>query len=659
MSGGAEKNRDTIIRISQFIIRKESEALAKDCQKGLIETVFFNVGNKGLELSEIQEEIHKQMGLKNFPLTIIQSTIIESPEVKEEIYEKDDKYYLESDTYKKIENVVAERKASIQQFELTLNAKVLEESNRNKIESDFSNEALRMTYKFLAVWFSSQSNFIARSIRAEKRILMPSYPIELLNSILSETRDELERSIIKKSIIDTFQTLESSSGKVLYEILENYLHLELLNIDPECRYLQNIAFSKKTLVLDTNILMALFLPSDVMHVGVNDVISIARDLGVNLVFTKRTEEEWLWGLERASEGFQAVRSERPSLLPSLENSFIQSFIRMQAANSSLNWQSFYLQMRQIKTFAREKGISFWYKKEMQLEHLPNKEYYEPLWGRVYACAQRKGFTKTYEVSQHDAYHLLLIRKLRDENPPDILGPSCWFFTMDSTLYCADEGLNQFMSKPFDPPSSFMADMWITVIAPFLGPEIEENRLADAFAHLMTTQFATMHSGISANAVIEVLGPWLPYGTLSDKDMEAILSDAMVMKYYGELKEARIKDPKRIEELSAKLHKQVEGKVFEAFDAKVLEANQKKQEAERLAQQKEEQLLAETQRRKMILKICAILGTAFAVFGLLFLAVSNLVTGIALTCAAIAFLVLALGFRHIKLKTGPFEMEANR
>lgn len=84
----SESRKDVLIRMSQFIFRKESEALAKDCQDDLIKTALFAVGNTGLSVPEIIDEIDKQMGLKKFPALIIQSGVKRLIDEKGELRKK-------------------------------------------------------------------------------------------------------------------------------------------------------------------------------------------------------------------------------------------------------------------------------------------------------------------------------------------------------------------------------------------------------------------------------------------------------------------------------------------------------------------------------------------------------------------------------------------
>jgi len=654
----SQGKKDVLIRISQFIVRKESEALAKDCQEGLVKAVLFNVGNTGLRIPEIRDEIDKQMNLKKFPTSIIRSAVRRLVDEKGQLREESGKYFLENEEYENMKKIIAERKETIISIESAIRAK-MQQKLKTKAYANAPNVASEILYEFLVNWFSSESSFVANLLLSKKKFSAPDFPMQILDNTLKRVKDKDLKQAIKDSILETFEAPENTLIKFLHMAIQNYLHLELLNIDPECRCLQKVAFSNKTLILDTNILMALILKSDPAHEGTDEIISLAHDLGINLVFTKWTKKEWLWVLERANEDFKVIRDTRPSLLRNLKDVFIRSYLKENAANPSLTWQGFYLQMRQIEKLARERGIKFLYKKEFDLDKLPNKELFDPLSGRVFYCAKIKGNPKSKEVSQHDAYHLLLVRKLREEYPTDMLGPSFWFLTHDTSLLCADEGLNDFMKTPFDPPSSFVADLWLTIIAPFLGPDIPEHRLAETFVHLMKTRFATIPSKLTASKIVEVLGHWLPYKTLSDADLEAILSDALVTKYYEELVEARIKDPRRVKELRDKLREEVDKKVFEIFDERVASAQIERDKAKKLAFERGRELLAERRQRKLILKFCAILGAIFAISGLIFFATGNLTTGSALTLSGIAFLVLALTFRYFKFKVGPFEIEAKQ
>ena len=654
---------EVLVRISQYIGRREIDGPAKNCQMGLIQTVLFHSGNIGLDVSEIIGGIEKQMGLKNFPTTVIEQVIASNDK---DLIEKDGKYYLSREVFEQINQLVSRRKNSLQGFEASTTKKVEEKMKGVEVDDDLPNVTVQVIYEILAEWFGSESKTIAYSFKILYQLTLPSFPENILERKLSKIKDLNSRNIARDIILETFKSPSPDIGQLLFDMLQSYLNIELLNADPECRYLEKIAFSKKTLVLDTNVLIALFLEAHWGHKGVSETISITKDLGVKLVMTKRTETEWLATLENANNQYIAISKQRSSFLPYINDVFIQTFLMRRQEYSSLTWVGFHLQMKQIKFLAYEKGIALWYKKEFELEKLPNNDFFEQLAQYVFTASVRKDYGKNKYSCEHDAYHLLLVRKLREENPADILGPSCWFLTLDSTLIIADNGLNKLMAAPFDPPSSFMADMWVPVISPFLGPEISEKRLSEAFANLMTTHFATFSPKNSAEMVLETLGKWLPYEKLTNQQIEGILNDSILNKYYIQLKEARIKNPDKSEEFLKKVHGRVDEKVFEIWDNKVAEAesnrNKAVSEAEKALveiRQKDETLALTSKRNKRVLDVCLCLGIVFAIVGLIMLIVNNLATGLALIVPGIAFLALALGFNHLKVKGGPIQLEADR
>jgi predicted nucleic acid-binding protein len=653
---------DVLVRLSQYVGHREVDGPAKNCQMGLIKTVLFHSGNSGLNISEIIAGIEKQMGFKNFPETVIKQ-VVSSKE--KGLIEKGGKYFLSNETFQEVEKLVTRRKASLEFFQVSTKRKVQERMKVAGLNSNLPEITIQLIYEILAEWFGSESKTIADSFKVLHQLIQPIFPDRILERKLSKIEDEKSRNIAHDVIMETFQDPSPDISQLLFDMLQNYLNIELLNADPECRYLEKIAFSKKTLVLDTNVLIALLLEADYAHKGVKETVSISKDLGINLVMTKRTESEWLAALENANNQYLAINIQRPSFIPYMGDVFIQTFLKRKGSESSLTWNGFYLQMKQIKFMAYDKGVSLWYKKEFDLDKLPNHDFFEALSQYVFTSSRREK-PKNRNACEHDAYHLLLIRKLRDEAPADILGPSCWFLTLDTTLINADNGLNKLLGATFDPPSSFMVDMWIPVITPFLGPEISDKRLSEAFAHLMTTHFATFSSKNNAEMVIETLGKWLPYEKLTNQQIVGILNDSLLKNYYSQLKEAKIKDPSKIEASLKKVQERVDEKVFELWDDKVAEAEQIKQraileaqEAKKSEQAKDLRLALSAKQNKRVLDVCLGLGIIFALFGLCSIVFNDLSTGLALIISGIIFLALSLGFNHFKVKGGPLEVEADK
>jgi len=222
------------------------------------------------------------------------------------VYEKTGKYFLESDELEKIKDVIAKRKKILDTFETAIVSKVKEKLKNP--EANAEQIALQVLYEFLVNLFNSESNFVASLLISKKKIETPTFPTQILEEASKKVGDINLRIAIQSSIKESLVSAESNMATFFYEAVQTYVHLELLNIDPECRCLQKVAFSNKTLVLDTNVLMALLLVDDRAHTVTNDIISLSKSLGINLVFTKLTKQEWLSVLERSNEEFKFIRS---------------------------------------------------------------------------------------------------------------------------------------------------------------------------------------------------------------------------------------------------------------------------------------------------------------------------------------------------------------
>jgi len=92
---------------------------------------------------------------------------------------------------------------------------------------------------------------------------------------------------------------------------------------------------------------------------------------------------------------------------------------------------------------------------------------------------------------------------------------------------------------------------------------------------------------------------------------------------------------------------------------VVAADAERERRELLVVELQKELVAERQQRKIILGLCAVLGATSDITGLCLLVTGDLAVGTMLTFSGIAFLVLALAFRSLKIKVGLFEIEAER
>lgn len=641
--------KETLIRVSQYVFRRESQALSEECQDSIVEMALYLSENKGLNAVEIKKYIESNFNFSNYRMFLISKSLDRLQNIKKVINIRGEKYFLKDERISEIDDIIKKRKFILEKFltELINNLK----KRYPSLSSEQIEKVNQVFYEFLASWFIIDSKFVTNILMSKEKIaLIPQIPPTILEKSLKKIKPKKLRNALKKSVLELFSKLDREFVKFLFEMAQNFLYIELLNLDPEFRLLERSAFSRKTIILDTNFIMSLLLPSRPTHEVSKRILSISQSLGVNFAFTKRTRKEWINVLDKANERYKILKNTRPDILREINDDFIKSYFIETSSNSlSLTWEGFYLEMKRLEDRLKEYGVQYLYKKTYEkMKELYETELFEKVIEKTRHCAMSiAGNIKNKDVSEHDAYHLLLIRKLRESNQPDILGPQYWFLTYDTSLPCVDEAINEETLSYGEPPSSILAEIWLELIAPFLGPDVASKELPEMFADLMKTHFSVLPTGIDPTDLIEIMGPWLNYESLTAKDIQLILGDSLVQKYILKLKELKITKPLKAEDVRKTLFELVERKVSRILNEKLKSV---KVEGKSLRSS----LVWE---RKFWRGICGGFGTAFIFLSLLFFCTNNLSPAIIMAVIGIAMLLLALAFKFIRVKIGPIEIEA--
>jgi len=558
-------------KILNLVIQRRSCNFIRDCQEGLLKSIIFDAGNPGMNVSSIVKRIYEQTAPEGFPRHTVEE-IIRTLYEKGELCKEGDNYFLREEEFKRIAETIKKREKALEKVESEIAAKVGE---KNASHIGNSRTAIKMFRNFISIFLSSESKFIADVMACKKDVHKLSSPIEILDTVLSGVKDESIRKSVRRSLIETLKSSNRKFLHILYEAILNPVCLRMLSVDLSGSFWKKHDLLEKTFILDTNVLLALILPDHPQHAVTSEIVSITKRLGVNLVLTKRTMLEWVEVLEKANQRFRFLNSTRPSLLRKVEDIFIYSYFKRKEINPSLMWREYYSQMRRIENLACTSGINLCKEKEEYISDVESLRILEHLSDEVYRSGKKRldaRFIKSGSVSEHDAYHLLLVRRLREEEPPsESLGPSYWFLTYDVSLLEADRALNRLLKSPHAAPSSLLMDTWTLMSSLFLDSCIEKKKLADIFADLFRTYFAMPFRGLSASMIVEVLNPYLSYKSLSDDDLKAVLEDDYVKRLYFELREARSIDPERARLIYDELRQRVNSIIWKLLENRAKEA----------------------------------------------------------------------------------------
>jgi len=565
------RNKDPhLSEILNLIIQRRGYSFISDCQEGLLKSVVFNAGNPGMDVSSIVKRICEQTALESFPKHIVEE-IAETLYEKGELCKEGDNYFLRGEEFERIAETIKKREEALEKVESEIAVRA---GGKNASHLENSRTAIGAFRNFIFNFLSAESKFIADVMACKKVVHELTSPTEILDTVLSGVEDESIRKSVRRSLTETFKSPNRKFLHVLYEAILNLVCLRMLSIDPSGSIWKKHDLSEKTFILDTNVLLALILPDHPQHAMTREIVSITKRLEVNFAFTKRTMLEWMEVLEKANQRFRFLNSARPSLLGKVEDIFIYSYFKRKETNPSLMWREYYSQMKQIENLASNSGINLCKEKEEYISDVESLRILEHLSNEVYRSGRKRldvRFIKSGSVSEHDAYHLLLVRRLREESPSELLGPSYWFLTYDVSLLEADRALNMLLKSPHAAPSSLLMDTWVLISSLFLDSCIEKEKLAGIFADLFRTYFVMPFRGLSASMIVEVLNPYLSYKSLSDDDLKAVLEDDDVKRLYFELREARSIDPEKARIIYDELRQRVNGIVWRLLENRTKEA----------------------------------------------------------------------------------------
>lgn len=630
------EEREIIIRMSQYIFSDESVDLQNNIQNTLIELTLFQEYPNSLHFSQFNGKFDDFFGIINFPSGLLR-VILRRLCSEKRVYVDSGKYILNEDRYKEYIPIIEEKKKIL----LYIDKKI------ENICKDFSylkenyEIVIEILYSLLVGLFRNGSQNIVKGIlKKPDDFFTFSSVIEIFEDVVKDYgivekkyKDEL-RLCYNKLLED-----DNIINEIISIVATNFLNYELLNIDPEFNIIEQSSFSKKRIILDTNVIISLLVSYSGNHSVTNNLISILSDIGIDIVYTTKTINEYIGVLEKANALYRKLANVRLDVLKKVNNLFIKAFIAEQISNPGLTWHGYYLSHRQIEKNLSKYNIHTLNVDKYEENILADDEFYNIIIDHV---TKESIMNKRYKVAEHDAFHMILIREMRKEEIIDIMGPNNWFLTYDRTLINVDNKINEEIGT-FEYPSSMMVLSYFELIMPFIGPEIKYTEEKKAFTELLKTNFALLDAGISSQLLIDLMGEWLNYDSLSTSEIEEILSDKQILQYWSKMN--MVKEEKEKTQTKDELSTIIEQKVSKVLDEKL--------------QEKEIELETEKRFNTFSKYICFIIGAFVIFFGLFTYNIyKNMALLIIFIFAGIILILISLNYSKLKFSfiKGEFEVE---
>ena len=546
-----DDRKQAILKMSRFVLREPSANIRDSLYRRMLEIGTYlseeKTQKKGLD--GILDLIEKQffgVKLEKEAAKKYMKQLEEEGSVKSE----NGVYLLQEEKRSRIENYSKDALALVSSCETNFI-----EDIKEKIAKDISPEDIdTLTNSFYRFIVQLVSKYIVTTARLlVKGTLGRIRQVggkKLVNQSTIQISDVQLREAAGKTLLEWMQSPDYRFIEYLFFMRQNFLCVEVLNLDPDCRMLEREEFSKKWLFLDTNVLLHLIVESE-LHGQTKRLVDNTRQLGCSIYVTKRTLEEFNVLLGSTKKTLERANA-TPWQLSKATNVLIRRYGKTLLSGKSVSPAEYLSQFSDMEDLLNGIGIKLFDEEHMEIKELPE---YDELIKEVQKCfARLRGRTKTIDVAEHDAYHLLLVKTLRESDTFSILGPNKWFLTYDLTLPSVDSFIRKKYNFSEHTIATMIVDIWNEIISPFLIGIVAQKDLVEVLKSFVSSEFTPISAGIEVETLARLEIDWTEYDWLGIEEIQEITSQRFVLDYIIRSEEvARTRDSEAVERLRSEFN----------------------------------------------------------------------------------------------------------
>lgn len=333
-------------------------------------------------------------------------------------------------------------------------------------------------------------------------------------------------NIVKIEIPRFFQSQDTKRNQYISNLFNSSFFWHLVQVDEKCsKLLQNITRGQN-LILDNNILYSLvgLHGKDALE-SAHSMLKFANELGYELIVTTKTIDEFQntlrWQLAEAREKPPLSSSLAKIALEELgENNFITVYWS-ELVRKGVSIEEFIAEISHLDNILDGLNIGTFNKFRKDIEE--SEELKDEMSTLRKACGDHINI----HVVEHDAFHRILIRKLRKGNKYNFNKAKAWFLTHDHKLpqysKVARKGQDHL-------PFCITTNEWIQINRPLLTRTKDKEEFEKSF-HVLVTQ-SYLRSMLPAvpldKAYNKVLGKLEKYKGMTAEMASRIASDSHFM-----------------------------------------------------------------------------------------------------------------------------------
>lgn len=525
-----ENEKEKVIRIHQFVLNNNSDNIRDSLYEDIIARAVYEHGdnNNSLDKEKIFQKMEVDYGVVGFHPSIIDSAI-KRLKMNGSITVEDNKIKLSDTKQKEIKKNNQEFIAFFEKIKNDLQNKIRIQLGISKEKAE---DITKDFFKIIGKSFSEDGKLSSKVIADGKNHteifsgdeFKTDYTTKILTKINPDQHEKLD-----EVFLDFFSGEDEQKNKFFFTLTQSYALLQILNIDPELKKIQERSLSEKKIYLDTNLLIDLIFEESEKHLPIKNVISITRELGAELLITNLTKREfeiWLKNCLISYTNFKKIPEKFIEAFKNKDTSapFFDTYQKKILENPRLTISQFckYYENYLI-LIDKQYNIKV---DDDDIEQFKESPQYEPLF-------QKLSIIKYPNVAKHDALCILKIKQLRQDTPGNILGLSAWLITTDTSL--------KKMEKRVFPDEEFTASIlhrvWLQVISPLLSPKLrDKNDVTRAFTKLLGTNFSSANT-ITEEDVLNTLSAFIDDASITVDTLEEIIGNTHLRDTFRKISRA--------------------------------------------------------------------------------------------------------------------------
>ncbi len=292
---------------------------------------------------------------------------------------------------------------------------------------------------------------------------------DFMNS--SQIREELDRKIshyhlnetevastIKSEFYKFFREPDPDYEALKFYMAQNFYVLKLLGLDPKAHILSKGAFSGSHMYLDSNVIITALLSESRPYRSFKEFYKIARDIAIDLYVSKITQNE-IRNVIAYQRSIADTYDNIPEFMEDqVTNAFYKTYKKSKERDENFTIDELFAPFENLEKTLKDNFEISIEDEELYDTILKQKNELEKIEKVLQEKSQEiRKKEKSEGTLRHDAFHFLLIKNKREENP------KTWFLSLDTSLPPASTEILEGDVSPL----CFTLDSWLQCISPFI------------------------------------------------------------------------------------------------------------------------------------------------------------------------------------------------